>query len=72
MTKEQKIILGVVAVTFILLWSNRGNVLPKESLNVEPNDSKSEIEKALIMLKTGQIKVNSTPEEVRKEILNAK
>lgn len=72
MTKEQKIILGVVAVTFILLWSNRGNVLPKESLNVEPNDSKSEIEKALIMLKTGQIKVNSIPEEVRKEILNAK
>jgi hypothetical protein len=72
MTKEQKIILGVIAVTFVLLWSNRGNVLPKETLNVEPNDSKSEIEKALIMLKTGQIKVNSTPEEVRKEILNAK
>jgi hypothetical protein len=71
MTQEQKYILITIGIAFVILYANRGTIMPKTSLNIEPNDDLNEIEKGLLNIKTGQIKVNSMPDEFRKEILSA-
>lgn len=58
---------GLIALIAILIYANRGSINPiKKPLDAD-NDSDDAIGRALSKIKTGSVKVNSTPEDVRRE-----
>lgn len=63
------LVIGLVA---IYIWRNRGSFLPKEPLNVNPNDGKEAIKQALRDIKMGVVEVKKMPENIREELINAK
>lgn len=72
MTKHDLYIMGAVGLGLILLYNNRGSFMPKENLDMNPNDGQRAIKDAIRKIKLGQIKVREMPEEIRKELINAK
>jgi len=72
MTKHDLYIMGAVGLGLILLYNNRGSFMPKEKLDMNPNDGQRAIKDAIRKIKLGQIKVREMPEEIRKELINAK
>jgi hypothetical protein len=64
--------MGAVGLGLILLYNNRGSFMPKEKLDMNPNDGQRAIKDAIRKIKLGQIKVREMPEEIRKELINAK
>jgi hypothetical protein len=44
--------------------------MPKQKVNVKPNDGEDAISDALSKIKNGSIKVGEMPAEIRKEIMN--
>jgi len=72
MTKNDLYIMGAVGLGLILLYNNRGSFMPKEKLDMNPNDGQRAIKDAIRKIKLGQIKVREMPEEIRKELINAK
>lgn len=72
MTKHDLYIMGAVGLGLILLYNNRGSFMPKQKLDMNPNDGQRAIKDAIRKIKLGQIKVREMPEEIRKELINAK
>lgn len=64
--------MGAVGLGLILLYNNRGSFMPKQKLDMNPNDGQRAIKDAIRKIKLGQIKVREMPEEIRKELINAK
>lgn len=72
MGKHDKYVIGGIILGVLFLWSNRNLFMPKETLDMNPNDGVKAIKDALRKIKTGQIEVREMPEDIRKEIINAK
>jgi phosphomevalonate kinase len=72
MGKHDKYVIGGIILGLVILWSNRDMLMPKESLDLNPNDGVKAIKSALRKIKNGQIIVREMPEEIRKELINAK
>jgi hypothetical protein len=72
MTKHDMYIMGAIGLGLIILYNNRGSFMPKQSLDMNPNDGQRAIRDALRKIKLGQIEVRNMPEEIRKELINAK
>ena len=64
--------MGAIGLGLIILYNNRGSFMPKQSLDMNPNDGVRAIKDALRKIKRGQIEVREMPEEIRKELINAK
>ena len=64
--------MGAVGLGLILLYNNRGSFMPKENLDMSPKDGQRAIKEAIRKIKFGQVKVREMPEEIRKELINAK
>jgi hypothetical protein len=68
LTQNEK--YGLIAIGLVILWANRQLFMPKQKVNVKPNDGEDAISDALSKIKNGSIKVGEMPEEIRKEIMN--
>jgi hypothetical protein len=68
LTNQQLAWIGIGVVCVIIIYANRGNLpLPKESLNAD-GEGVNAIDKAIAKLKSGQIKVNEMPENVKQQL----
>lgn len=72
MGKHDKYIIGGIVLGLLILWSNRDMFMPKETLDLNPNNGVKDIKNALQKIKSGQIIVREMPENIRKELINAK
>jgi hypothetical protein len=72
MGKHDKYLLGGIILGLLILYSNRDMFMPKESLDLNPNNGVKDIKNALRKIKSGQIMVREMPEEIRKELINGK
>jgi hypothetical protein len=68
LTDKQLLWIGIGVISVIIIYANRGNLpLTKESLNADANGNNA-IDKAVALLKSGQIKVNEMPENVKQQL----
>lgn len=72
MGKHDKYVIGGIVLGLLILWSNRDMFMPKQALDLNPNNGVKAIKDALRKIKNGQIIVREMPEEIRKELINAK
>ena len=68
LTNKQLAWIGIGVICVIIIYANRGNLpLPKEPLNAD-GDGVNAIDKAIALLKSGQIKVNEMPDNVKQQL----
>lgn len=69
LSKHEKWILIASVGAILVLYANRANLpYDKDNLNADGDEGQNTINRAISKLKTGNVKVNDTPEEVRKAV----
>ncbi len=66
LTQKQLMWIGIGIIGIIIIYANREILpLPKEPLKADENNA---IDQAISKLKSGQIKVNEIPEEIKQQL----
>lgn len=69
LTKDHMMWIGVGLIGLIIIYSNRASLYPnKSTLSADGGDGA--IDKAISKLKSGQVKVNEMPEQVKQQLNN--